>query len=566
MTSSARVADPAEAIESAVAAWTADRPRPDHWIETAGMLRGRAALEQALRDGAASVLVTGPSGHGKTTLLRSFWHEPPRGFATVFVPAMNDAEPGQIAVRILATTRNGAPVHDAAGALSRMLRAQSLRGARPVLLVDDLHAMPREALAELLALAAGSRVGVGVVAAGSAGGALVARASLLPHPVREIAIDEPWTRGEAERLVAQIGASLPPGAAGRVAAIDVGLAMRTSFGNPRLLRAAIAEQLSSSNPPGNEAAIPPPVLRTPAPRSVASSEPDPRAPPRPQAERTPSLAAMLAASSAPPAPRLPAAPATLPAAPPTPAPPAAAPRTPRAAAERAPRAARARAQRRHGPWRRSLAIAVAACIAFYVLVERGEPIAVRTADAARGWISNATRTWAADASGWFADTEGRIAARMPEFSPAHTADTATAYVAERAHRVGDWMSDWKAPELPVARIAEQAEQARAWASDRLRPIAEWSWRAESPEPDAERVAANAPSTPPVAAAPPATIRVSVNSDPWSDVQVDGVDAGSTPLTIELVPGAHRFRAKMASGRIVEKQVEVTPDHNRIALR
>ena len=65
---------------------------------------------------------------------------------------------------------------------------------------------------------------------------------------------------------------------------------------------------------------------------------------------------------------------------------------------------------------------------------------------------------------------------------------------------------------------------------------------------------------------PAPIRVAVNSDPWSNVEVDGVAAGSTPLTIELAPGPHRFRATMADGRVVEKVFEVTADRNRIALR
>ena len=57
--------------------------------------------------------------------------------------------------------------------------------------------------------------------------------------------------------------------------------------------------------------------------------------------------------------------------------------------------------------------------------------------------------------------------------------------------------------------------------------------------------------------------MAVNSDPWSNVEVDGVEAGSTPLTIELAPGPHRFRAAMADGRVVEKEFEVTADRNRV---
>jgi hypothetical protein len=63
-----------------------------------------------------------------------------------------------------------------------------------------------------------------------------------------------------------------------------------------------------------------------------------------------------------------------------------------------------------------------------------------------------------------------------------------------------------------------------------------------------------------------SIRVAVNSDSWSNVEVDGVAAGSTPLTIELAPGRHKFRAAMADGRVVEKEFEVTVDRNRVTLR
>jgi hypothetical protein len=85
--------------------------------------------------------------------------------------------------------------------------------------------------------------------------------------------------------------------------------------------------------------------------------------------------------------------------------------------------------------------------------------------------------------------------------------------------------------------------------------------------EAARAAWEASSAEPVviaAADPPIT--VSVNSDPWSHVEVDGVAAGATPLTIELAPGPHQFRAQLADGRVLEQVVDVSPELDRIAFR
>ena len=72
------------------------------------------------------------------------------------------------------------------------------------------------------------------------------------------------------------------------------------------------------------------------------------------------------------------------------------------------------------------------------------------------------------------------------------------------------------------------------------------------------------------AAPPAPVRapieVGINSDPWSNVAVDGVDLGSTPISVSLSPGPHRFRAEMADGRIVEKEIEVKKGRREIVFR
>jgi type II secretory pathway predicted ATPase ExeA len=499
-------------VESLIAAWTAERPRPEYWIETGGLERARSELQTALHDRAAAVVVTGPSGHGKTTLLRSFWQHPGSGFSAVFVPALRDVEPNQIAARILATTRRGEGVHDSAGALSRMLRAQALRGARPVLLVDDLHEVPPATLAKLLALAADSRVDVRVVAAGAAGEELDARARMLPQPMHRIAVADPWTNADVERLLACIGASLPSAAARQLVEIDAGELLRTSGGNPRLLRAALAERLRQPNPapnvPPNQPDIAPPAA-APPPSPTASSAPARYAPTLPPA-RPP----------APPPPRAPAAPAPSGPRSPLPRPPPESPGPPHA-----PRSARSRSRRHRSVahTRRVVSAVVFAAIGLALL----------------GRLSAITEQMTATAGAYAADAQRWVAAwRPPEIPVADMARSGAAYVSERLRAIGEW-------KLPRPKLPEIA--------------AAWPERTEPAD-------ASAQSESTKLAPAPAPIRVAVNSDPWSDVEVDGEAAGSTPFTIDLSPGSHRLRASMADGRVVEKQIEVAPGENRVVLR
>ena len=431
------------------------------------------------------MLVSGPSGHGKTTLIQSFWHRPPTGFAPVLVPPLDVSEPDAIAARILAASRNGA-VHDPAGALSRLLRAQSLRGARPVLLVDDLHDMPPETLATLLGLASGSRVDVCVVAAGSPGRALEALCRSLPRPLRRIEIADPWTRADAERLIARIGASLPIGAADVLAAIDVPEALRTSGGNPRLVRAALDAQMRQLNLSAVEPVIAPP--EAPAPDEPASSEP---------------VAPQL------PIPATPPPPIAVRERAPLPAPPRAPPV--RVAARRAPRTPRRiRVSSRTA---RGIAGGLVAVVALGLLVDRAPAIAAWTATTASSAAAGTT-------------------SRIAEWTAAGTREISAARQAVAA-----------AGQAISAAAHDASASARAWVKARM------------PEPSDT---ASPPAPPP--------IRVAVNSDPWSHVEVDGVAAGATPLVIDLAPGPHRFRAAMADGRTVERDVDVATDRNRVVLR
>ena len=72
--------------------------------------------------------------------------------------------------------------------------------------------------------------------------------------------------------------------------------------------------------------------------------------------------------------------------------------------------------------------------------------------------------------------------------------------------------------------------------------------------------------PPPAPLPAGTLAVNVNASPWARVEIDGVEVGETPLAgIPLRPGPHTFRATLPDGRVLERTVEIDPDHRHVAF-
>ncbi len=62
------------------------------------------------------------------------------------------------------------------------------------------------------------------------------------------------------------------------------------------------------------------------------------------------------------------------------------------------------------------------------------------------------------------------------------------------------------------------------------------------------------------------LSVNVNATPWARIEIDGVDVGETPLAgIPLRPGPHTFRAQLPDGRVLERSVEIDPDHRHVAF-
>jgi hypothetical protein len=149
--------------------------------------------------------------------------------------------------------------------------------------------------------------------------------------------------------------------------------------------------------------------------------------------------------------------------------------------------------------------------------------------------------------------------------------TATSLAAESWKSVTDSVATAGSHEESQGRLtaestADVAMDAVATAEDAAQTARDVSTGNAHEEPPLPDVAAEAREPDEPAAPAAAPIQVGINSDPWSNVAVDGVDFGSTPLSIELSPGPHRFRAEMADGRIIEKEIEVAEGRDEVVFR
>lgn len=89
---------------------------------------------------------------------------------------------------------------------------------------------------------------------------------------------------------------------------------------------------------------------------------------------------------------------------------------------------------------------------------------------------------------------------------------------------------------------------------------------EAPPPpvEASPPPVEAPPPAPVAAAPP--VPVHVNARPWARIFVDGQELGVTPLgNVPIEPGLRRFRAELADGRVVERDVRVEDADQKVTF-
>jgi hypothetical protein len=81
----------------------------------------------------------------------------------------------------------------------------------------------------------------------------------------------------------------------------------------------------------------------------------------------------------------------------------------------------------------------------------------------------------------------------------------------------------------------------------------------------EAPAPTPPATAPAAAPDPAVL-VHVNARPWARIEVDGREIGVTPLgRVPLPAGSHTFRAHMADGRVLEREVAIDSERRRVSF-
>lgn len=133
-----------------------------------------------------------------------------------------------------------------------------------------------------------------------------------------------------------------------------------------------------------------------------------------------------------------------------------------------------------------------------------------------------------------------------------------------------WVGRWSATEAPPAEHAEPPAVAVSVPPPPVgAPATAPPALLEGGERAPSRLAGDyGPEAVDVAAAPPAPepVLVNVNARPWARIAIDGRDVGLTPLgNVPLVPGTYRFRAEMADGRVIERDVVVDAGRRRVSF-
>jgi hypothetical protein len=127
--------------------------------------------------------------------------------------------------------------------------------------------------------------------------------------------------------------------------------------------------------------------------------------------------------------------------------------------------------------------------------------------------------------------------------------------------LGVWLLAREAPE-PDLRPPTPAPQPSA--STPPAPEAPTA-SAEVQRPAPDTPPAKAPPEPPAATPEPA-FSVHVNATPWAEVELDGSALGVTPLAaVAVEPGRHRFRVRMADGRVLQRDVILSPERRHLVF-
>ncbi len=516
----------------AVEAWLGDRPDPAHGIETPGGVRAREAVEAALREGAEAILLWGPPGHGKTLLLRSLWDAPPPGYAPLFVP-FADVEPDDLAAWIVSTMRRSMPSNPRA-ALVQLLRARTLGGKRALLLVDEVQAMPPATLAELFALVAASCADARVVVAGWDSHTLDAVPGVAVESLRRIRIADSWSSSDVERLLDRIASDAAVSPCALRAAVDVERLVGACEGNPRRVRKLLAAQLERLEVPDAPSAAD--AARQPSAAREGVFARELRSARDALRRLTGSSAALVRYAGA--------------------------------RARQVLGAVRARAggaARAGRGWIAGAASSLGAAagrraeVALVRVHSAGRVAASRTRSRARGVAARGGVVLARFGAQARSEVVGASRSLRRALDGVHP-----------PRRDGRSLWPWAALGFAAGAAAlgmwiERTAPGPGSPGQRSETVATAIQASDvaAPPPEAPGSAADASRAP---AAKSGRIPIHVNSHPWSQVEVDGEPVGSTPLTVSLEPGPHRFRLAMADGRVREEVVEVSAERDRVAFR
>ena len=531
---------------------------PRRYVPLASSERILADIAARMREGCSPILLAGPSGVGKTLLLRVLGErERLSGRRVVYSPFFNLA-PDECARWLLHLL--GIPLPRGSPAEPAFLADLRSPGRPPTLvLVDEIQEAPEASVRKLAELAQAGRPVLAVVAAGSQGRPLQRR---LPELAPEATLLFPESLPEAE-VGALCGAilsrpELPPHLRQALLPARREIVSAAS-GLPRLLKTELevrAQNFAALQRPRRRAVEELRLDTWTPPAAAPSREPAPE-----HVRRAPPLDTRKA--PAPPAPALAR----------KPTPPAAAPS--RGQAPQLPRSAPPRPASREtiGAW---------AALAAREAHRARERLTESTLRAGR--VARAHREVAfARASG--AARQIRVAARSARRRAASALGEAGATLAAARRmalpvarrgaasvlgEAGATLAAARRMALPAAALCALALLMASGLGTGTHEISAPVYRTAAaqlaPFPPPEATPLPSPAAERATSLPvQVQVQAQVNARPWARIRIDGVDVGPTPLSRPLAPGVYRIEAEFPDGRSLERHVEIGPEQRFVAL-